>query len=214
MSSLFKFSNKDTTNATFSANPTESDMLASSPSPVARLLLVLNSPKWSRVGEHFANVIVKIGPTVRINVQYREVQLDLTPEIYVLHMLFESCHSKNRKRSFKQHVKYSNFRSGPLCMLKHEVGADIFSFKKFLETDTALRSPRPRSKPHCQLFPLIQSGRAHRCSQVYLRSRNQVPRGRSAGLPALFHGEYRRVVTERNISYQLLLQLRYILEKF
>ena len=43
----------------------DADMLASSPSPVARLLLVLNSPKWSRVGEHFANVIVKIGPTVR-----------------------------------------------------------------------------------------------------------------------------------------------------
>lgn len=40
-------------------------MLASSPSPVARLLLVLNSPKWSRVGDHFANVIVKIGPTKR-----------------------------------------------------------------------------------------------------------------------------------------------------
>ena len=74
MSPLFKFSKK--ANATVSANPAESeaaldvdadaDMLASSPSPVARLLLVLNSPKWSRVGEHFANVIVKIGPTVRV----------------------------------------------------------------------------------------------------------------------------------------------------
>ena len=70
MSPLFKVSNK--ANATFSANSTvsgtaaDADMLASSPSPVARLLLVLNSPKWSRVGEHFANVIVKIGPTVRV----------------------------------------------------------------------------------------------------------------------------------------------------
>ena len=59
-------------NATVSRDSTDSgeaavaNMLASSPSPVARLLLVLNSPKWSRVGDHFANVIVKIGPTVRI----------------------------------------------------------------------------------------------------------------------------------------------------
>ena len=46
--------------------PAAADMLASSPSPIARQLLVLNSPKWSRVGEHFANVIVKIKATVRI----------------------------------------------------------------------------------------------------------------------------------------------------
>ena len=59
-------------NATVSRDSTDSgeaavaNMLASSPSQVARLLLVLNSPKWSRVGDHFANVIVKIAPTVRI----------------------------------------------------------------------------------------------------------------------------------------------------
>ena len=39
------------------------------------------------------------------------VQLDFTPEIEVFHMLFERCHSKNRKRSIKQHIKYLYFRS-------------------------------------------------------------------------------------------------------
>ena len=72
MSPLLKDSKE--ANATVARDSTDSgeaavavaDMLASSQSPVARLLLVLNSPKWSRVGDHFANVIVKIGPTVRI----------------------------------------------------------------------------------------------------------------------------------------------------
>ena len=35
---------------------------------------------------------------------YREVQLDLTPEIKVSHMLIERCDIKNRKRSTKQHI--------------------------------------------------------------------------------------------------------------
>ena len=39
------------------------------------------------------------------------VQLDFTPEGEVFHMLFERCHSKNRKRSIKQHIKYLYFRS-------------------------------------------------------------------------------------------------------
>ena len=41
---------------------------------------------------------------------YREAQLNFTPEIKVLYMLFDRCHTKNRKRSFKQHIKYLNFR--------------------------------------------------------------------------------------------------------
>ena len=41
--------------------------------------------------------------------KYREVHLDLTPEIEVFDMLFERCHAKNRNKSIKQHVKY-NFR--------------------------------------------------------------------------------------------------------
>ena len=37
---------------------------------------------------------------------YREeVQLDFTPEIEVFHLLFERGHTKNRKRSLKQHMK-------------------------------------------------------------------------------------------------------------
>ena len=40
---------------------------------------------------------------------YREVKLDLTPEMEVFKMLFERCHSKNRNRSLKQHIKYLNF---------------------------------------------------------------------------------------------------------
>ena len=53
---------------------------------------------------------VMITQQVRTNV-YKEVQLDLTPEIEVFHMLFERCPTKNRKRSIKQHIKYFNFRS-------------------------------------------------------------------------------------------------------
>ena len=50
---------------------------------------------------------------------YRVVQLDLIPAIEVFHMLFERCHTKNRKRSVKQHIKYFNFRSKVL--LDHPV---------------------------------------------------------------------------------------------
>ena len=35
---------------------------------------------------------------------YREVQLDITPEMEVLYMLFERCHTKIRKISLKQTV--------------------------------------------------------------------------------------------------------------
>ena len=46
------------------------------------------------------------------NLMDREVQLDLTPAIEVLYMLFEGCHTKNRKISIiKQHIKCFNFRS-------------------------------------------------------------------------------------------------------
>ena len=41
----------------------------------------------------------------------REVQLDLTPEIEVFHMLFDRCHTKNRKRSIKQRI-YNTSNSG------------------------------------------------------------------------------------------------------
>ena len=41
----------------------------------------------------------------------REIQLDLTPEIEELYMLFKRCQTKNRKRSIKQHIKYFDFRS-------------------------------------------------------------------------------------------------------
>ena len=43
--------------------------------------------------------------------EYREVQLDSTPEIEVFHMLFERCHTNNRKRYLKHHLNYFNFRS-------------------------------------------------------------------------------------------------------
>ena len=42
---------------------------------------------------------------------YRYVQLDFTPEMEVYYMLFERCHTKNSKRSIKQHMKYFNFWS-------------------------------------------------------------------------------------------------------
>ena len=37
--------------------------------------------------------------------------MDFTPEMEVLYMLFERCHTKNRKRFLKQHVNYLNFRN-------------------------------------------------------------------------------------------------------
>ena len=52
---------------------------------------------------------------------YRVEQLDLTPEMEVFHMLFERCHTKNRKGSIKQHIQYFNFRSK--VQLDHPVGS-------------------------------------------------------------------------------------------
>ena len=43
--------------------------------------------------------------------EYREVLLDYSPKIEVFDMLFERCHTKSRKRSIEQHIKYFNFRS-------------------------------------------------------------------------------------------------------
>ena len=53
-----------------------------------------------------ALVLVAVYFAVR---KYREVQLDFTPEIEVFHMLFEGCHTKNR-RSLKQQMKCTQFR--------------------------------------------------------------------------------------------------------
>ena len=50
---------------------------------------------------------------------YREVQLYFTQDMEVLHMLFERCHTKNRVRSLKQHIKYFNFRGN--VQLDHPV---------------------------------------------------------------------------------------------
>ena len=53
---------------------------------------------------------------------YRAVQVDSTPEIEVLHTMFEICHPKKRKRDLKQHIKYFNFRS--TIILDHYVYRD------------------------------------------------------------------------------------------
>ena len=39
--------------------------------------------------------------------QYREVEVqqNFTPEMEVFYMIFERCHTKNRKRSLNQHIK-------------------------------------------------------------------------------------------------------------
>ena len=50
---------------------------------------------------------------------YRAVELDLTPEIEVFHLLFETGHTKNRKKYIKLHIKYINFRC--LVQLYHPV---------------------------------------------------------------------------------------------
>ena len=42
---------------------------------------------------------------------YREVQLDIRPEIEVFHMLLERCHTKKKKRSLNRNMKYLNFLS-------------------------------------------------------------------------------------------------------
>ena len=58
---------------------------------------------------------------------YREVQLDFTPEIEVLHIYYTSCLRdvviKNREISLKQYMKYLNFRSKiQLDHLEHSNG--------------------------------------------------------------------------------------------
>ena len=35
---------------------------------------------------------------------YREVQLDFTQEMGIFYMLYERCHTKDRKRCIKQHI--------------------------------------------------------------------------------------------------------------
>ena len=55
--------------------------------------------------------------------QYREGQMEFTPQIEVLFMLFNRCHTKNRKNSFKQTTEFpipscrevfrKNFRESP-----------------------------------------------------------------------------------------------------
>ena len=56
-----------------------------------------------------------------IKIAYREVQLDLTPEIEEFHMMFERCHTKkNRRRSI---IKYFNF--GSSVQLDHPVHSVI-----------------------------------------------------------------------------------------
>ena len=53
--------------------------------------------------------------------QYREVQLDFTPEMEVSHMLFERCHTKNREMSqtpyeILQFLEYNSV--GPPCTVQ------------------------------------------------------------------------------------------------
>ena len=55
---------------------------------------------------------------------FREVQLDLTPEMESLYKLFDRWHTENRNRSLKQHILYFNFRSKiqlahPECVLMY-----------------------------------------------------------------------------------------------
>ena len=47
---------------------------------------------------------------------YREVQLDLTSEMGIFYTLFERCHTRNRKRSIKQHMRYFKFSWTTLSM--------------------------------------------------------------------------------------------------
>ena len=45
----------------------------------------------------------------------------MTPEIEVFFMLLEICHTKNRKRDLKQHIRYFNLRSKIQIQLDHPV---------------------------------------------------------------------------------------------
>ena len=58
---------------------------------------------------------------------YREVQLDLKPEIEVFHMLFERCHTKNRERyiyqtAYKIHMSISGFKFSLTALYVEKVG--------------------------------------------------------------------------------------------
>ena len=64
--------------------------------------VVFSGPMFDTVTEMDWETLFKI---------YRVVQLDFTPEMELFHILFERCHTKNRKRSLQQHTKYFNFRS-------------------------------------------------------------------------------------------------------
>ena len=83
-----------------------------------KALLWRDFTSWGRLQREIGILIVKVNrPTLNLpsliqvfgrlsyflNIgnwkYYREVQLDLTPEIEVLYMLFERCHTKDRKRS-------------------------------------------------------------------------------------------------------------------
>ena len=58
-----------------------------------------------------SGVVGKLRERVEHLIQvYSEVQLDSTPEMEVLYMMFDRCHTKDRKRSLKRHTKYFNFR--------------------------------------------------------------------------------------------------------
>ena len=58
-----------------------------------------------------AITMIVIGAIHHEECVYRVVQLDLTSEIEVFHKLFDRCHTKIRKRSIKNHIKYYKFRS-------------------------------------------------------------------------------------------------------
>ena len=59
-----------------------------------------------------SGVVGKLRERVEHLIQvYSEVQLDSTPEMEVLYMMFDRCHTKDRKRSLAQHLKYFNLRS-------------------------------------------------------------------------------------------------------
>ena len=59
-----------------------------------------------------------------MSLSYREVKLDLPPEIEVFHMLFERCHTKNRIKYIKQLIKYFNFRCN--VQLDHPVRGQVY----------------------------------------------------------------------------------------
>ena len=78
-----------------------------------------------------ANKLIPVSMLSPPRLSYREVQLHFTPDMEVLHMLFERFHTKNRKRSPKQHLKYFNFLSRiqtTLCRYGWSFLAIVLSF--------------------------------------------------------------------------------------